>query len=173
MSDDDDDDVFFNEGYGWDDVDSGMDEPDQDDGHDADVEEEADDHGGAGEDARPRRARRPATARQQGARKDAARHTTRWNLEHNLGPDDAVVYGYMTELYSSPRFKILDAGYRMAVCVGTIMHYLDALDEPEDEEEVLAADPPFQWRDRKSEAGKNEAARSRRHSCSARRGGPR
>ena len=84
----------------------------------------------------------------------------------NLGPNDTVLIGYLRELYTSPRHKRVDVGYRFATCFMVLHHFEDALDDLDGEDgpgvagEAIDASTPLILK-RESRKAKNWSTKPR------------
>ena len=83
-------------------------EVEEEEGEEEEVEEAEEDESGAS---------------QREARQDNKRHFERRNLERRLGQDDVVEYGYISELYTSPRFEKLASSFKHAMCMQILVFY--------------------------------------------------
>ena len=84
-------------------------------------------------------------------RHDKRRHLHRRNLESyaqsNGAVGEAFLYGYLSELYTSPRHARVDPAYRHAVVVHVLQYYAENLAQ---HEELPEDDPPFLSRQRRA-----------------------
>lgn len=84
-------------------------------------------------------------------RHEERRHLHRRNLEShaqsNCAVGEAFLYGYLSELYTSPRHASVDPAYRHAVVVHVLQYYAEHLAQ---HEELPEDDPPFLSRQRRA-----------------------